>query len=594
MSQNSYFESDELYGKSIDIKIIKFLWKYARKYKTTFFASIFLSFMASVLVILIPYITSLVIDKGIEKSAEGAVVAYGLMLFAIQIVHFFVLGAQLYLMNYTGAKVIHELRVDLFTHVQNLKVAYFDKNPVGRVVTRLTNDMAAISELFSGGAVMMLFNLVFILGTMTFILFLNWKLGLITLASFPPLCFIGYKISILLRQSKRVTREKLAVINAFLSEHISGMRIVNLFSQEERTQEKFEQANAEYRQVSIEQMMVYALLMPAVTFLTGISVAFILWIGGIQVLDNLMTIGVFVAFISYVEWIMHPLRDIVDRYNVFLQSSTAAERLYKISLLPEEALPEETHEFSQVSGNVSFCKVHFKYGDALDSSSPAVLKDISFKINAGERVAIVGETGSGKTTILNLLNKFYTPNSGDIFVDGVNIKTAKRENLRRFLGKIDQNVHIFSGTIKDNVTLGAVCSKERIEEALRISNCEKIVGKYKEGLEYKITEAGKNLSFGERQLISFARLVLYNPSILIMDEATSNIDSENEKYITEAIDKITSGKTSIIVAHRLSTIINADKIFVIQAGELIEEGNHEELINRNGKYASLYKALIHN
>lgn len=584
---NTYFEDDAIKGKSIDWKIVKFLWKFNKKYKALLFLSILLSLGTSGILIAIPSITALVIDKGVQDSNIAAVIKFGMILLYIRLAHFVFLGLQLYFMQVLGAKVIHDLRVFMFKHVQKLPVSYFDKNPVGRVVTRLSNDVAAIGELFSEGVAQILLNLIYIFGAMGWIIFLNWRLGLLSLITFPFLAIIGYKIAILLRDSKRKVREKLAAINSFLSEHISGMRVVNMFSQEERILKKFADKNDDYMVNRIAQMKLYAILMPVVTVLTGISIALILWYGGYLVHNGHLSIGFLVAFISYIQWILHPLRDMIERYNIFLQSSTATERLYKISLLDEENKEEERVKLDNVEGLVEFRSVCFKY-----EANKEVLKNISFKINKGERVALVGHTGCGKTTTLNLLNKFYTPQKGDILIDGKNIKSIDRESLRSFIGKIDQNVHIFSGTIRDNIAMGRDMSNVELDRALDTSNCRKILKKFKEGLDYKITEAGKNLSFGERQLISFARLVAYDPAILIMDEATSNIDSENEKFITEAIEKITRGRTSIIVAHRLSTVTKCDQIYVVDHGEIIEAGTHGELLRAEGKYAMLYENML--
>ena len=384
----------------------------------------------------------------------------------------------------------------------------------------------------------------------------------------------------------RIVREKLAVINAFLSEHIAGMKVINIFSQEEKVVGHFDHANKDYMYNMIEQMKLYALLTPVVTFFTGISIGFIIFFGGNQVLNKTLTIGFFVAFISYIQWIFKPVREIIEKYNIFLQSATATEKLYKLSLIDLEDDECEKEVFERVEGLVEFKNICFAYIE-----NKSVLKNISFKIKPGERVALVGATGSGKTTILNLINKLYTPTSGSIFIDGKNIKQIDRKNLRTHIGKIDQNVHMFSGTIRENITLGANIPEDTLMRALQISNCDKIIKKFHKGLDYKITESGKNLSFGERQLIAFARLVAYEPSILIMDEATSNIDSDNEKYIIGAISKITQGKTAIIVAHRLSTIKNSDCIYVIDNGEILEFGTHDELLSKKGKYENLYRNM---
>jgi len=588
---NTYFESDVISGKSFDRKIIKFLWKYLRRYRAIFIFSIFLSLVTTGLVILIPYLTATVIDRGIEKGLESIVIKIGMALLIVQVVYFISLSLQMYLMQFIGARVVNDLRIDVFRLIQRLKISYFDKNPVGRVVTRLTNDMTAIGDVFSEGAIMVLFNFVFIIGAMAFIIILDWKLGLLSLSTFPFMCFIGYKVAILLRESKRIVREKLAVINAFLSEHIAGMKVVNIFSKEEEALKKFKDANDSHMSYTIRQMKLYATLMPTVTIMTGISISLIIWYGGSEVFRENLTIGLMVAFIRYIEWILEPLRNIIERYNIFLQSSTATERIYKISLLEEENSPEEISTFEEMRGDVEFKNVCFKYDEKEEKN---ILKDVNFKIKSGERIAFVGETGSGKTTILNLINKFYTPGSGEILLDGKNIRDVERKNLRNFIGKIDQNVHIFSGTIRENITLGREISDEALVKSLALSNCYKIVNRYERGIDHIVTEGGKNLSFGERQLIAFARMVAYDPSIVILDEATSNIDSENEKYIIEATRKITEGKTSIIVAHRLSTVISSDRIYVVDKGEIVEAGTHDDLLANGKKYSSLYRAMIIN
>jgi len=485
-----------------------------------------------------------------------------------------------------GQKIIYDLRVNIFEHIHKLSLKFFDKTPVGTVVTRVTNDVEALNQLFSSGIVMVFSDVFIIFWIFAFMFFMSWKLALITLSVLPVLFYATFLFRRKVRDAYRNERHQLAKLNSYMQERINGMSIVQIFNKEKREFKKFLNINGKYRDAIIKSVFYYATFFPVVEILSSISIALIIWYGGGSVVQNSMSIGVLFAFIQYTEMFFRPIRDLSEKYNIMQTAMAASERIFEV--LDDKTIienPQSPKVIKNFKGEVEFNNVTFAYND-----DEYVLKNISFKINRGETVAIVGATGAGKTSIISLLTRFYDIQHGEIKVDGVNIKELDKFELRKKISVVLQDVYLFSGNIGDNIGLNSEeISEEKIFESAKIVGADPFIEnlplKYKE----EVKEKGSTLSVGQKQLISFARALAYNPQILILDEATSSVDTETEILIKRAIEKLLVGRTSIVIAHRLSTIQNADKIIVMHKGEIREVGNHQNLLAKKGIYYKLYQ-----
>ena len=584
MSQEN--KDDEILGKAYDSKLMKRLLGYVKPYTKYVVLAILLNLLVAGLGPLRPYLTKVAVDDYISINEYQGLLNIALILLATLLFQSLV---QFFLTYYTqlmGQKIIYDLRVKLFAHVQKLALRYFDKTPIGRIVTRVTNDVEALNELFSSGIVMVFSDIFIIVWIFIFMFFMSWDLSLVTLSVLPVLIYGTFLFRKKVRESYRDVRFHLARLNSYMQEHITGMSIVHSFAKEDDEIKKIATINTDHKKANIDSIFYYAVFYPAVEILSSAAVTLIIWYGGGDVIQGGMTIGVLFAFIQYTEMFFRPIRDLSEKYNIMQTAMASSERIFK--LLDNETVvknPDNPKELQKVKGSIEFENVCFAYNE-----NEYVLKNVSFKINPGETVAIVGATGAGKTSIINILTRFYDIQNGRILLDGTDIKEIDKRDLRKYISVVLQDVFLFSGTIKSNINLdSANISEEDIINAAKTVGAHKFISQLPNQYNEEVKEKGATLSVGQKQLISFARALAYNPQILILDEATSSVDTETEILIQQAIEKLLVGRTSIVIAHRLSTVQNADKIIVMHKGEIREMGTHQELLSQKGIYYKLYQ-----
>ncbi len=498
---------------------------------------------------------------------------------------FFVLYLQGYVMEVMGQYVMYDLRREVFSKLQRLSIAYLDRNPVGRLVTRVTTDVASLNELFTSGLVSIFGEIMLLVGIVAVIFWLNWQLALISLSILPLLLGLGLWFRLRARQKYREVRVKIARINSFLQEHITGMAIVQLFNRERSAYGEFQEINEEHREANIGAIFFYAVYYPMVELITALGVGLLVWFGGGQVVQGAISLGALVAFLQYARRFYQPLADLSQKYNILQSAMASSERIFEVLDTPEEiASPPEAFSPPRVRGGLEFRDVEFSY-----LPGEKVLQGISFKVEPGETLAVVGHTGAGKSTLANLLLRFYDVDAGSVFLDGVDVRRWDLTRLRRSVGMVLQDVFLFSGDIADNIRLGeASITEERLRWATREVHALDFIERQPNGFETVVRERGAGLSTGQKQLIAFARALAADPTILVLDEATSSIDTETEQLIQKALDKLLEGRTSIVIAHRLSTIQKADRILVLHKGQLWEQGTHQELLAKQGIYHKLY------
>jgi len=577
---------DEILGKAYDSKLMKRLLGFVKPYKKYVVAAIFMNVVVAALGPLRPYLTKIAIDDYIVNDNYTGLMTISAILLATLIFQAIIQYFLTYYTQLMGQNIIYDLRVKLFAHIQKLALKYFDKTPIGRVVTRVTNDVESLNELFSSGIVMIFSDVFIIIWILIFMFSMEWELTLVSLSVLPFLIYATFLFRRKVRESYRDVRFQLARLNSYTQEHITGMSIIQLFSKEKSENEKFAGINNAHKTANINSIFYYAIFYPIVEILSSGAIALIIWYGGGNVIQGTMTIGVLFAFIQYTEMFFRPIRDLSEKYNIMQTAMASSERIFKLldneTIIENPANPKMINNFR---GNVDFKNVWFAY-----NNDEYVLKDISFSVDEGETVAIVGATGAGKSSIINLLNRFYDINKGSILVDGFDLREISKEELRNHISIVLQDIFLFSGTISSNISLGdSSISMEQIVEAAKTVGAHGFISKLPYQYDAEVMEKGATLSVGQKQLISFARALVFNPQILILDEATSSVDTETELLIQKAIEKLLKGRTSIVIAHRLSTIQNSDKIIVLHKGEIKEVGTHQQLLNNRGIYYKLYQ-----
>lgn len=576
---------DEIAGKVYDARLMRRLLAYVKPYKAWVAGSVLLLLGASAAELAGPYIIKMGIDNYIAAGDRGGLVFAALALLAVNVAAFVLNFFQIYLMNLTGQRVIYDMRTELFSHVQKLSLSFFDRNPVGRLMSRIMGDVHVLNDLFTSGVVMALGDLFTLLGIMGIMLALNVKLALVTFVVLPMLFVTSIVFRSKVRRSFRQIRRAIARINGYLQENITGIRTVQMFNREARNFQQFDALNMDHLDAYLRSILYYAIFFPTVEIIGAIATALIIWYGGRQVLDEALTLGTLVAFTQYTTRFFQPIRDLSEKYNIMQGAMAASERVFRL-LDTRPELPEPAGEVlpKERAGLVEFDRVSFAY------DSDPVLKEVSFRVEPGESVAFVGATGGGKTTIMNLLCRFYDPQEGAIRLDGMDLREIHPEFLRRQLTIVLQDVYLFSGTIRDNVRLGnASISDGKVADAVRRARVEELLSKLPDGLDQKVGERGITLSAGQRQLIAFARALAFDPRILVLDEATSSVDAETEALIREASREVMKGRTSLVIAHRLSTIKGVDRIMVVHKGRIVETGTHGELLEKGGIYTRLYQ-----
>ncbi len=577
---------DEALGKSIDSQIMRRLLSYFKPYSKLIVVATILTIIISALAALRPRLTPIAIDDKIMNRDFPGLQMIALIMLGTLVFQGVLQYAMTYLTSWIGQKIIYDLRKKIFDHILTLNLKFFDKNPIGRVVTRVTGDVEVLFEVFSSGLVTAFGDIFLIIWILYFMFSMDFTLALITLSVLPVLIFATSIFRKKVRDSYRRIRILVAKLNAYIQEHITGITIVQYFGKENRTIEEFEVINREHTKQNNKSVFYYAVFFPVVELIGAISAGLVIWYGGGQVIQNAVSIGVIISFIQFAEMFFRPIRDLSDKYNILQTAMASSERIF---LLLDEK-PEKTHyeDLSgeqTIQGNIEFKNVSFAYND-----EDYVLKNASFTINAGEKVAFVGATGAGKTTIINLLSGFYEINSGEILLDGININNIPKKILRKNIAIVLQDVFLFSGNIRTNINLGSnEISDETIDRAVDNVGLRDFIDSLPQKLDHPVNERGSSLSVGQKQLISFARALAFDTRILILDEATSSVDTNTEILIQNAIKKLIEGRTSIIIAHRLSTIQTCDKIIVMHKGEIKEVGTHQELLEKNGLYFKLYQ-----
>ncbi|OPZ80490.1 MAG: putative ABC transporter ATP-binding protein [bacterium ADurb.Bin431] len=541
--------------------------------------------------LLLPYLTKVAIDRYIANKELAGLARLALLYFTVLLVQMSFIFFQTYLTQKIGQKVMYDMRNQIFAHLQRLPLSFFDKNPVGRLVTRATNDVETLNSMLSSGVVTIFGDIFVLVGIIAMMLIFNWQLALLSFTVLPLIFAASFWFRVHVRESFRKVRLRIARINSYLQENIMGMSTVQIFNREKKNFRRFDELNNDYLQAYLETIYYYSVFHPLVELISALALAIILWYGGIRVISGALTIGVVVAFVQYAERFFQPIRDLSEKYNLMQAAMASSERIFKLLDEPEQRLlPENPAEMPPPCGEIEFRDVSFGYNE-----NDHVLRNVSFKINCGEKVAIVGATGAGKTTLINLISRLYEPTSGRILLNRIDTALYPLDNLRRRVRMVLQDVFIFSGTVEYNIRLGdQSIPMERVIQAAKDVRAHEFIEKLPQGYQTELSERGSNLSVGQKQLLSFARALVFNPEVLIMDEATSSVDTETEILLREATTRLMAGRTSVIIAHRLSTIQNVDWILVLHKGEVREMGTHSELLAKKGIYYRLYELQYQN
>ena len=602
---------EEVLGKAYDSRLMKRLLTYLRPYSWQVLIALLSIVLKAAADVLGPYLTKIAVDRYLVKvpglhsrfdsflstqpyTGIAQIAAIYVLLLGLSFLLDFL---QTYFMQWTGQMAMFDLRKELFRHLQRMHIGFYDKNPVGRLVTRVTSDVDALNEMFTAGVVSIFEDIFVLAGIVAIMVHMNWRLALITLAVLP---LIGIATKIFrdsVRASYRRIRVAIARINAYLQEHVSGMVVLQLFNREDRAFQEFSKVNEVHMDAFKDAIWAHAVYYPIVEILSAIAIACVIWFGGHDVIGGIATLGVLVAFIQYAQRFFRPIQDLSEKYNILQSAMAASERVFKMLDAPVEITSPSATSKPDGPGRIEFDHVWFTYGhvDTGESSANAtdpdwILKDVTFAIEPGETVAIVGHTGAGKTTIISLLMRFYDVQKGAIKIDGVDIKQMDLSDLRQRFGVVLQDPFLFTGTIESNIRLGTErIRQEDVEKAAEEVNLADFIRSLPGGFKEEVRERGSTLSTGQKQLISFARALAHSPKILVLDEATSSVDTETEFRVRDALNRMVEGRTSVIIAHRLSTIQRADKIIVMHKGQLREVGSHQELLAKRGIYYKLYQ-----
>lgn len=579
-------------GKAFDLKILRRIYAFTRPYKGKFIFSVILTLMLAGLSPLRPILIQHTIDEYIVRFDQNGLVMMMTIMVGLLLLQTLVQYTHTYITNWLGQTVIRDLRVKLYRHISRLRLRYFDHTPIGTLVTRTISDLETIADVFSEGLIVIIGDLLQLSVIITVMFFKDWRLTLISLSTIPLLLVATRIFQYGINKTFREVRTQVALLNTFVQEHITGMNIVQVFNREEEEMNRFEKINRDHMKANIRSVWYYSIFFPVVELLSATSIGLLVWWGSKGVISHDVSLGNVVAFIMFINMLFRPIRELADKFNTLQMGMVSSERVLKV-LDTNEFIDDHGKIKRQVDGKISFENVWFSYQDVQSKDDPEkqqwVLRDVSFKVNPGETLALIGATGAGKSSVINLVGRLYEYQKGTIRVDDIDIRDYAMDDLRRQIAVVLQDVFLFSDTIYNNITLNdPSISRERVIEAATAVGAHRFIERLPGGYDFNVMERGAMLSVGQRQLISFIRAYVFNPAILILDEATSSIDHESEELIQQATLKLTSNRTSIVIAHRLATIQNADRILVMDKGRVMEEGNHRELLGQNGMYRQLY------
>ena len=567
------------------MKVLRQLYTFVKPYQKQFYFLVFLTIALAILAPTRPYLIQIAIDEHVALGDAAGLLQIIYVLVVLMVIQAIAQWAHTYYSGWIGQVIIKDIRVRLYTHLLRLRLKFFDNTPIGRLVTRNVSDIETLADVFSEGLAAIIGDLLQIVTILGVMFYIDWKLTLVSLCTLPLLVISTYVFKEKIKVTFNDVRNAVANLNSFLQEHITGMTIVQLFNREQREFDKFKEINREHRAAHIRSVLYYSVYFPVAEIIQAIGIGLVVWYGAVGVLGMDLQIGILISFIMYLQLFFRPIRMIADRFNTLQMGVVSSSRIFKLLASSEHIANEGSHNPEKIQGNLHLDKVWFAYNE-----EDYVLKNISFDVKKGQTIALVGATGAGKSSIINLISRFYEINKGTITIDGTNIQEFELSALRKHIGVVLQDVFLFSSSIYQNITLGNPnITREQVIAAAELVGASKFIEKLPGGLDYNVMERGSTLSVGQRQLISFVRAMVYNPEILILDEATSSVDSETEQLIQDSIEKMMQGRTSIVIAHRLSTIQKADQILVLNKGEIVETGTHDSLLEQGGYYTQLHQ-----
>lgn len=571
-------------GNAVDVNLLRRVFRYAYPYRRIFAWSIFLTVLLAVLAPLRPWLIQYTLDKFIILNDSSGLLNMSLLMAGLLLIQTGVQYYHTFFTNVLGQSVIKDLRVNVFNHISSLKLNYFDRTPIGQLITRTVSDLETIADIFSEGLIVIVGDVLQVVAIIAVMLYTDWELTLVVLIPMPFLIVASYVFKEAIKSAFQDVRTQISNLNTFLQEHISGIRIIQYFAREDQEMRKFRQINAKHRDAHIRSNWYYSIFFPVVEIISAISIGLLVWYGSRSILSDQISPGVVVSFIMYINMLFRPIRELADKFNTLQMGMVGAERIFNVLDTDETTEDKGRHKPSHLNGDIQFKNVWFAYTD-----ENWVLKDISFQVKPGETLALVGATGAGKSSTINILNRFYEVNKGSVLVDGIDIREYELNYLRSNIATVLQDVFLFSDSIANNINLNnQEIGRDAVLKAAQDVGAVEFINRLPGGFDYDVMERGATLSAGQAQLISFIRALVYNPQILVLDEATASVDTETEELIQKAINKLMEGRTSIVIAHRLSTIQNADRIIVLDQGEIKEMGTHQQLLKLNGYYKRLY------
>ncbi|WP_276358906.1 ABC transporter ATP-binding protein [Daejeonella sp. H1SJ63] len=571
-------------GNAVDVNLLRRIFRYVTPYRNIFTKSIILTVLLAVLAPLRPWLIQYTVDSYILLNDFRGLVNMSFIMVALLLIQTFVQYYHTFYTNVLGQSVIKDLRITVFNHISALRLKYFDRTPIGQLITRTVSDLETIADIFSEGLIVIVGDILQVVAIIAVMLYTDWELTLIVLIPMPLLMAASYVFKEAIKSAFQEVRTQVANLNTFLQEHISGIRIIQYFARENQEMRKFKKINARHRDAHIQSNWYYSIFFPVVEIISALSIGLLVWYGSKLIIANDISPGVVVSFIMYINMLFRPIRELADKFNTLQMGMVGAERIFKVLDTDEKTENKGILKPETLKGDIEFRNVWFAYND-----ENWVLKDISFHVKPGETLALVGATGAGKSSVINILNRFYEINKGSVLVDGKDIRDYELNYLRSHIATVLQDVFLFSDTIGNNINLNnQEISREDLVRAAMEVGAHQFIEKLPGGYDYDVMERGATLSAGQAQLISFIRAMVYDPQILVLDEATASVDTETEELIRHAINKLMEGRTSIVIAHRLSTIQNADKIIVLDRGEIREMGSHQQLLKFNGYYKRLY------